>query len=200
MKKHIFYNTLGKLAVFTEYIIIKRYLRRRSNLVIGSGVIIRGKPMIDLVPGAKVIIGKNVTLDSKNKGYFLNMHSPVKILADSENAFVEIGENSRLNGVCLHAKSSIKIGSGCLIAANTQIVDSNGHDLCFEDVTQRIHSIDTPKPIDIGDDVWVGANAIILPGTKIGNGSVIAAGSIVTQNVPEMALVAGNPARIVKKI
>ena len=54
------------------------------------------------------------------------------------------------------------------------------------------------KPVIIGDDVWIGARAIIMPGIVIGRGAVIGAGSVVTKNVDEYAVVAGNPARVIK--
>ena len=84
-----------------------------------------------------------------------------------------------------------------MISQNVTIVTSN-------------HNIDKNQPIikqtwrtannfvTIGDDVWVGANSVILPGTTIHNGAVIAAGSIVTKDVPEYAIVAGNPAKVIK--
>ena len=55
------------------------------------------------------------------------------------------------------------------------------------------------KPIEIGDHVWIGLRAIILKGVKIGNGSVIAAGAVVTRDVPPYSLVAGVPARVIKE-
>jgi acetyltransferase-like isoleucine patch superfamily enzyme len=52
----------------------------------------------------------------------------------------------------------------------------------------------------IGDDVWIGANAVILPGVKIGTHSIVAAGAVVTKDVPEFSLVAGIPAKVIKKL
>jgi acetyltransferase-like isoleucine patch superfamily enzyme len=56
------------------------------------------------------------------------------------------------------------------------------------------------KPIHVGSDCWIGGNAIILPGVIIGQGSTVGAGSVVTKNVPDFTVVAGNPARIIRKI
>lgn len=55
-----------------------------------------------------------------------------------------------------------------------------------------------PKPVVIGDDVWIGARVIILPGVTVGKGAVLGAGTVVARDVPEWAVVVGNPARVVK--
>ena len=57
-----------------------------------------------------------------------------------------------------------------------------------------------PKPIHIGKKVWIGSGAIVLPGVNIGDNSVIAAGSVVTKDVPENSVFGGNPAKLIKKI
>ena len=56
------------------------------------------------------------------------------------------------------------------------------------------------KPVKIGNDCWIGGNAIILPGIKIGDGSIIGAGSVVTRDIPEHVMAAGNPAKVLKKL
>jgi acetyltransferase-like isoleucine patch superfamily enzyme len=85
-----------------------------------------------------------------------------------------------------------------LIAANCQIFDGNGHDISFPDVGNRINTTGASKPIVIEDNVWIGANSIILPGVTIGRGSVISANSVVTKDVPPMVIAGGNPAIIIK--
>ena len=71
----------------------------------------------------------------------------------------------------------------------------------FEDATQRIdeQGVGT-KPVVIGDDVWIGANAVILPGVTIGRHCVVAAGAVVTKDVPDNSVVAGVPAKILKQL
>ncbi|MBQ0004011.1 MAG: hypothetical protein KBT21_10810 [Treponema sp.] len=64
---------------------------------------------------------------------------------------------------------------------------------------KEINSLD-PKPIKIEDDVWIGCNSIILRGITIGKASIVAAGSVVTKDVPPYTIVAGNPAKVIKKI
>jgi acetyltransferase-like isoleucine patch superfamily enzyme len=89
----------------------------------------------------------------------------------------------------------LHIGRDCLIAPFCYFVDSNHgyerHALIRE---QKM----TAEPISVGDDVWIGAHVIVTKGVRIGTGAVIAAGSVVRKDVPEYAVVAGNPAEIVK--
>ena len=71
----------------------------------------------------------------------------------------------------------------------------------FEDKAKRIDEQGiTTKPVIIGDDVWIGANAVILPGVTIGKHCVVAGGAVVTKDVPDHSLVAGVPAKLIKQI
>jgi len=179
--------------------VLRLLLRCNRRLSFGTGLRIRGWPIIDIHLGAKVVIGANVTLNSRNRGYHTNMHSPVKLVADRVGAQIIIGDRTRIHGTCIHAYKSVTVGRNCLIAANTQIFDGSGHDLSLDDPSHRIHTVGGAAPIVIEDDVWIGANCIILPGVHIGEGSVIAAGSVVTKNIPRLVLAGGNPARVLKE-
>lgn len=173
-------------------------LRCRGGVTVSRSVVIRGRPLVDIRKGCYLQIGDNVTLNSSNRGYHLNMHSPVKLLADRPGATITIGENTRIHGTCLHAYQSITVGKNCLIAANCQIIDGNGHDSSFHDVSNRINTTGKSSPIVIEDDVWVGANCIILPGVTIGKGTIISANSVVLKDIPGMVLAGGNPAVVIK--
>jgi len=175
------------------------FIMKDKRIIIKNKVNIHGVPLIDIRNKSKLIIEDNVTLTSKNRGYHLNMYGPVKIMADKEQGLISIGKNTRIHGSCLHACKSIIIGRNCLIAANCQIIDSNGHDLSFDDVENRINTKGIAKEVYIEDNVWIGANSIILPGVRIGFGSVIAANSVVKNDIPSMVLAGGNPAIIIKK-
>ncbi|ABC29520.1 Acetyltransferase (isoleucine patch superfamily) [Hahella chejuensis KCTC 2396] len=174
----------------------KLILSRKKGLIIGENVTFKGLPSIMLHPSAKVVLHDNVTVNSLNRGYHINMHSSVKLMADMPGATISIGKDTRIHGSCLHAYQSIEIGEGCLIAANCQIMDCSGHNICLTAPHERLDSKGTPKPIVIGNHVWVGANTIILPGVTIGNGSVIGAGSVVRNDIPAGCIAAGNPAQV----
>jgi len=173
-------------------------VRHTRGVTCEGRITVRGRPLIDLVDGARLILGDGVTLNSRNEGYHLNMANPIKLMADRPGALIQIGADSRIHGCCIHAYDSVRIGRGCLIAANTQIFDGSGHDLALENPANRIHTRGGAKPVVIADYVWVGANVIILPGVTIGEGSVIAAGSVVADDVAPNSLVGGNPARLLR--
>lgn len=108
---------------------------------------------------------------------------------------IKIGENVFINACCkFQDQGGITIGNNCLIGHNVTIATLN-HDF---DPKKRANI--TPAPVVIGNDVWIGSNSTILPGITIEDGAIIGAGSIVTKNVSKNTIVAGNPAKIIKKI
>jgi len=171
----------------------------KRNIILGKNVKFNKIPIIYCMKNTSIIIGNNVTLNSNNYGYHLNMFGKVKLVTDRLNAVIEIGPNTRIHGTCIHAYKKIYIGENCLIAANCQIFDGNGHDLSFPLVEKRINTTGEAKEIIINDNVWIGTNCIILPGTNIGYGSVISAGSVVVNNIPSMCIAGGIPAKVIKQ-
>jgi acetyltransferase-like isoleucine patch superfamily enzyme len=172
-------------------------LSMQSNVTLEGAVHILGAPLIDIRQGSKLVLGNNVYLTSRNKGYHLNIPAPVKLFADRPGAEIRIGDETRIAGSCIHAHKSITIGKRCLIAGNCQIIDSNGHDLSFPNVERRGNREGASYPIVIEDDVWLGAGSIVLPGVRIGKGSVIVANSVVSASIPSMVVARGNPATVV---
>ena len=94
-------------------------------------------------------------------------------------------------GAILRVESSLRIGNCVLIS----------HDVVITDCESLTSLRDPPRsPISIGDDVWIGMRAIVLAGINIGNGAIVGAGAVVCADVPPMTIVAGNPARVVRRI
>jgi acetyltransferase-like isoleucine patch superfamily enzyme len=176
-----------------------RFYLRRKNIILGANLEIDKKPMVDIHRDAKLVIGDNVTLNSNNHGYHVNMFAPCKLMADKPYAMIEIGDNSRIHGSCIHAHKKITIGKNCLIAANCQIIDGNAHELSFPDVSNRINTRSEGKEVIIEDNVWLGTGVVVLPGVKIGAGSVISANSVVHKDIPAMVVAGGNPVTIIKR-
>lgn len=92
--------------------------------------------------------------------------------------------------------ASVKIGSRSLFGPNVQIYTAT-HPMNH---TERASMLESAKPIEIGEDVWVGGSAVICPGVSIGDRSVIGAGSVVTKDIPSDVFAAGNPCKIIKSI
>jgi len=126
------------------------------------------------------LIWKRVKIDMEGKG----RNTP---------AILEIGDFTTIGDRTeIHVAEKVKIGKSCRIAWDCVIMDRNYHG--FGNEPEEI------KPIIIEDDVWIGCRVIVLPGITIGSGSVVAAGSVVTKSVPANALVAGNPAIVIKRL
>lgn len=109
---------------------------------------------------------------------------------------IKIGNNSSLNKRAWIGNDTI-IGDDVMTGPEI-IILSGGHN--FQDVmVPMTHQGSTPRrPVVIGNDVWIGTRTIILPGVKIGSHSIVAAGSIVTKDVPDWAIVGGNPAKFIR--
>lgn len=109
---------------------------------------------------------------------------------------IELGEDfyANVNLVILDG-AKVTIGRNCFIAPNAGIYTA-GHP---SDARRRNQGLDYARPVTIGDDIWIGAGFSILPGTVIGSGAVIAAGSVVRGTIPERVICGGNPTRIIRE-
>lgn len=116
---------------------------------------------------------------------------------------IKIGNNVRMNRGChLTAIDSITLGNGILMGSNVLITD-NSHGKCSSEechIPPAERELYSKGPVSIGDCVWIGDGAVILPGVTIGKGSVVGANAVVTKSVPEYTVVGGNPARIIRTI
>lgn len=109
---------------------------------------------------------------------------------------ISIGHNSGI-GVNCHIPYDTVIGKNVMMGPDVLIYNAN-HAFDRVDVPMLSQGHMAPKPVVIGDDVWIGARVVILPGRRIGNGAIVGAASVVTKDVPDFAVVAGNPAKIIK--
>jgi maltose O-acetyltransferase len=111
--------------------------------------------------------------------------------------FISVGENFYANFGCVILDCNhVTIGDNVMLAPNVQIYGAH-HPL---DASTRISGPELGSPISIGNNVWIGGGAIILPGVSIGDNSVIGAGSVVTRDVPPNVVAAGNPCRVLREV
>lgn len=161
----------------------KRLLRLGSNVYIGS------YGYIDCLSVGGVNIGNSVTI---REGCWLQLTSHY----DKPGAGVMIGNNVYIGPRCiLGAAAQLTIGDRCQLGANVSLIAENheysgGDDIYAQGVTRR--------GIEIGRDVWIGNNAIVLDGVSVGDGSVIGAGTVLTKSVPARSVVVGVPGKVIK--
>lgn len=112
---------------------------------------------------------------------------------------LELGSGFCNSDTKIRCKNHISIGEGAVISHNVTIEDYDGHQLYNVDADGNREAVAISAPITIGDHVWIGAKATILKGVTIGDGAVIAAGSVVTKDVPAHCLCAGCPAKVIRE-
>lgn len=171
-------SSLKKLLNYLRGLYYRIYFDECGFLqVTGKINIIKKNARINM---GKCLIWKHVKIDMEGK--------------DAETpAILEIGDFTTIGDRTeIHVAEKIVIGKRCQIAWDCVIMDRNYHGIGNE--SEKV------SPVIIEDDVWIGCRAILLPGVTIGANSVVAAGSVVTRNVEPHTLVAGNPAKMIKKI
>lgn len=143
-----------------------------------------------------VTIGENVEI---NSAYWANpIGGGKKTQFQLLGGNITIGNSVGLSNVSITSKTSVTIGNKTMIGAGTVIYDTDFHPIdpqrreCFQEAKS--------KPVIIEENVFIGAHCIILKGSHIGRNSVVGAGSVVSANIPENEVWAGNPARFVRKI
>lgn len=152
---------------------------------VGRNLVVRSGGTFSLAPGAVVEIGDEVTI-AEGAGIFVGPGARLSI-----GARVFIGR-----GTVIGCNERIEIGEGTQVAHNATVIDTN-HRFDRPDVPLVAQGAET-APIEIGAEVWIGSGAVILKGRKLGDHSVVGAGSVVTRDVPRATVAIGNPAREVQ--
>ena len=164
-------------AIATAYFRVRR-------VDMAGPVLCTGRPPILFTHG-EVHVGRNVVF----RGRMLRSEFGAEL-----GGTIAVGEDTFLNeGSSVVAHHQVKIGDNCRIGELVGIFDTDHHAV---DALSPVRF----APVVIGDNVWIGRGALILPGVTIGDNAVVAAGSVVTGAVPANTLVAGNPARLVREL
>ncbi|MBR2848041.1 MAG: acyltransferase [Clostridia bacterium] len=125
---------------------------------------------------------------------YLQLFKPIKY---ARKMGVHLGNNVKIYGTMHYGSEPwiISIGSNVYLTNNICFITHDGGTLLFRD---RVPDLEITKPITIGDNVYIGVNVTILPGVTIGNNVVVGACSVITKDIPDNSVVAGNPARIIR--
>jgi acetyltransferase-like isoleucine patch superfamily enzyme len=129
------------------------------------------------------------------------------------DARVSIGDYAMLNGVSIICDTSVTIGAYGLISWNVLLIDNLRAPRIVKERRAYLDALlrggggpgardlgDSPRPILIGENVWIGHDAVVVPGVSIGKGSIVGARTVVTESIPDFSIVAGNPARITRRL
>lgn len=192
--------------VMIRYNRIKIYL---LGITLGKNSKVYNSVYFDIHPKSKVTIGNNFVMSSGDCINPLCRNIQACIVAERANSTIYIGNHVGMSSPCLWAKKEIRIDDYVNIGGDCIIMDSDAHNLDWRirDSLKMFNckeSLDTHTakcaPIHIGSHVLIGTRCIILKGVTIGDGSVIAAGSIVTKDIPANVIAGGNPCKVIKNI
>lgn len=165
----------------------------------GRGWRVFGRPIIQKHRGSRIDLGDELCLRSWPRSNPLAPTSPVVLSTRRADALVQVGDGCGFTGTTLVAADRIRIGDRVVVGANASIVDFDFHPLTPEERTEDFNA-GAAAPIVIENGAFVGMEALILKGVTIGEGAVVGAGSVVTQDVPPRTVVGGNPAEVVRKL
>jgi acetyltransferase-like isoleucine patch superfamily enzyme len=174
---------------------------RSAGAEVATNARFMGPAIIARFEGSQVTLGERVVLCSWSRWTALGVSHPVVLRTLTPGAVLRIGRDTGISGGSFCAAVGIEIGERCLIGADVMISDTDFHAI---DPEARSTTTDWSRirsaPVRIGNDVFIGARAVILKGVQIGDGAVIGAGSVVTRSVPARSVAAGNPARCIREI
>jgi acetyltransferase-like isoleucine patch superfamily enzyme len=169
-----------------------------DKIFIGKNNIIKGFLIFKMKKFSKFSLGSNNRFISHTRYNFVGINRPCSIMV-MESAELKIGNYNGFSGTAIFCANKIEIGNYCNFGGNTSIWDTDFHPLDYELRRNKLGGTATGTII-IGDDVFIGANTIVLKGVSIGNRSIIGAGSIVTKDIPSDEIWAGNPAKFIRII
>ena len=164
----------------------------------GPGWLVYGVPVLQKHRQSRMTFGSNLQLRSSLHSNPLGANHPVILCTWRAGAVLEIGDNFGMTGGTICALERITIADNVIVGANTTIVDTDFHPL--DAMPQHRRGAGAAAPVVIEDDVFIGMNCTILKGVTIGMGSVVGAGSVVTESIPGGVVYAGNPAREIRAL
>jgi len=181
-------SRLARAVTFARYVLLawpalNARIRLRNVTSLGRRVRLRGNPVVS--NDGRMTIGAQTRLVS----------TVARLeLVTLPSGHLEIGENVFVNyGTSLVSSAHVKIGNDCLIGSHVMVMDCDFHrveDKAFDT---------TGQPVVIEDRVWLGNRSMVLKGVRVGHDAVVAAGAIVTRDVPPRSLVAGVPAKVIRR-
>ena len=177
-----------------------KFVLRITKVKYGKNLNLKGIPVIFNKKNADLIIGDNCVIKSSFLSNLVGLYSRTIIVTRVEDAKIIIGNNVGISGATIYARKEITIGDNTNIGGNVKILDNDFHPIEVEarikDDKEKIGT----SPIHIGKNCFIGCNALILKGTELGDNCVVGAGAVVCGKYEKNSVIAGNPARIIRKL
>lgn len=217
MKRILFYIKMIwadlRSCKIRDYLYVNYLRKNKQHHARSSRIINKGKSYVCIHPSALVELEGTITLNEAmpsrncmNAGLILKENTKLDVLGHFKAYYgteICVYPNGELSlktgyinaGAQIRCMEKITIGAQCAIGRNVMIMDFDAHRIHYESGAENLIT----APVSIGDHVWIGAGATILKGVTIGNGAVVGAGSVVTRDIEPYTIVAGNPARVIKR-
>lgn len=166
-----------------------------KRVTTGKGVRFWGTSFVVRFPQSSITIGDRCAFRSDKSSNLIGINRKCMLSTHHPDASITIGEGCGFSGTVIGAKSQIRLGNQVLCGANTLITDFDWHGV---HPTERRTTTGEPRPITIGNNVFIGYSSVVLKGVTIGDNSVIAANSVVTRDIPANVIAGGNPCKVIK--
>lgn len=184
-----------------------KLIMRLTKVEYGKNLLLKGIPVIFNKSGARLKIGENVTIKSSFLSNLVGLYSRTIIVTRAPGAVIEIGNNVGISGATIYARKGIYIGDNTCIGGNCKILDNDFHPMDAEARNKLLADVNggdseqvLGREIHIGKNCFIGCNSIILKGTVLGDGCVVGAGAVVSGQFEVGSVIAGNPAKVVRKV
>lgn len=164
-----------------------------------KGLLLKGIPVIFNKKGATMEFGENVVVKSSFLSNLVGLYQRTIIVTRTPEAVIRIGDNVGISGATIYARKEIEIGDNTCIGGNVKILDNDFHPLEIEERNADVKEKIGTKPVKIGKNCFIGCNALILKGTELGEGCVVGAGAVVSGKFEAGSVIAGNPAKVIRK-
>ena len=177
---------------------LPKIMLKMNKVKYGKGLKLGGWPFIFRFSQASLEIGEDCAINSNFLSNLVGLYQRTIIIARDKGT-VRIGSHVGISGSTLYARELIEVGDYSVIGANCKIFDNDFHSLNPEERKADIYDHLVTRPVKIGKNVFIGCNCIILKGTVIGDNCIIGAGSVVHGTFESGSVIAGNPAKVIKK-
>ncbi|MEM7511446.1 MAG: acyltransferase [Bacteroidota bacterium] len=183
---------ISSIPTFRTY-----FLAKMMGIKVEKGVRFFGMPILRRAPFGVIKIGKKCTFRSDKISNLIGINRACLLDAHRPEAIIEIGEKCGFSGTVIAAAEKIVIGKNVKCGANSTITDFDWH---WVDPKRRDENGSKSSPVYIGDNVWLGLNAIVLKGVRIGENSIITPNSVVVKDIPANVIAGGNPCKVIKEL